>query len=209
MRRDAGDDAGWRGARDSSAWIARDGEAMATAGEDAGAADRELPAPVEAPADSGASPTRGRTSIVLHELWTRVGPADDPFEDRPQLVACNAAAVMSETLNEESVFSIETEACNYITVVQPTRRAIALGDTVKVRLWHFQLSAEEPAEAHAALQLDGMRIFDEHIPIPSPGGLVSRRVEATRAIPAGTPIYFHLHNHGANSWSLVEVSAGP
>lgn len=75
-------------------------------------------------------------------------------------------------------------------------------------LWHFELSADEPAEAHAALLVDGMPFFEERIPIPQVGGLISRQVRAARAIPAGTPIYFHLHNHGANSWSLVEVSVG-
>ena len=35
-----------------------------------------------------------------------------------------------------------------------------------------------------------------------------QQVRAERAIPAGAAVLFHLHNHGANSWALVEVSAG-
>jgi hypothetical protein len=52
-------------------------------------------------------------------------------------------------------------------------------------------------------------VLDERIPIPRPGGLIARQRTLERALPAGAPVYFHLHNHGANSWSLVEVSAGP
>lgn len=186
----------------------RDGGAIAEQTLDGGDAGGSVPG-AAARADAGMSAVRERASLVEHDRWLRVGTEDDPFDDRPVLVDCAPAAVMVETLGEERVFSVDTEACNYVTAVQSTLRDIRAGDTLKVRLWHFALSADAPAEAHAVLLVGDLPFFDERIPIPQAGGLIARQVKATRAIAAGTHIYFHLHNHGANSWSLVEVSVGP
>jgi hypothetical protein len=157
--------------------------------------------------DSGASSSR--SSLVLPELWMRLDAGADPFTDRLAMVDCRPDAVVAETLSGERVLGVETAFCNYLTAHQPAQRAVAAGEVLKVRLWHFELSADEPAEAHAVLQVDGLSVLDERIPIPSPGGLVVRQLRVERAIAKGAPLYFHLHNHGANSWALVEVSAGP
>jgi hypothetical protein len=154
----------------------------------------------------GAAP---RNALIAPELWLPVERFDDPFADRPDVPRCPMSAVMAEVLSGEPVFSVNTGECDYVTVSQPIERAVAAGETIRVRLWHFELSAPDPAEAHAALLVDGLAALDERIPIPQPGGLISRELRLTRAVPAGALVHFHLHNHGANSWSLVEVSAGP
>jgi hypothetical protein len=152
--------------------------------------------------------TFARSSLIIHELWWMVMPTEDPFDDRPDTARCERSGLMAELLADESVFSVDTGLCNYVTVSQSTLRDVAAGDTIKVRLWHFALSAPEPAQAHAAVLVDGLRVLDERVAIPGPGGLLSRELRAERAIPSGAPVYFHLHNHGSNSWSLVEISTG-
>lgn len=169
---------------------------------DPGEPDAAEPAPRDAGLISSA-----RENLVIHEFWST--PTEDPFDDRPADAGCNRAGIMPELLAEEPVFSVDTGFCGYITVAQPTLREIAAGQSIKVRLWHFELSAPMPAQAHAAVLVDGLHVLDELIPIPSPGGLLVRELVAPRAIPKGASVYFHLHNHGSNSWSLVEVSAGP
>jgi len=57
--------------------------------------------------------------------------------------------------------------------------------------------------------VDGVFLLDTRVAIPAPGGLIKSELRIDRPIAAGAPIYFHLHNHGQNSWALVEVSAGP
>jgi hypothetical protein len=161
------------------------------------------------PLDAGAPSTQVRSLLALPERWVPLDAAADPFDDRPALVHCLPEAVMAETLSAERVLGVDTGFCDYVTVTQPTLRAAAAGELLKVRLWHFELSAPEPAEAHAVLSVDGLRVLDERIAIPQPGGLISRQRVLERAVPAGAPVYFHLHNHGANSWALVELSAGP
>ena len=178
--------------------VAEDGAAPITM--EAGAAD--------AAADSSGQGA-GRAALVLPDSWTRLDVGTDPFTDRPVTVDCRPDGVAAELLADERVLGVDTGFCSYLTAQQATRRAVAAGEVIKVRLWHFELSAPEPAEAHAVILVDGLSVLDEHIPIPSPGGLIVRQLRVERDVPVGAPVYFHLHNHGANSWALVEVSSGP
>lgn len=179
----------------------------------ASSAEAATPSPPEEDAASASEPRPAaatfRTSLVDHDDWWRLDAAQDPFSDRIANVQCTPAGALAEVLADERAFGVDTGACNYLTAVQPAARAIAAGETLKVRLWHFELSAPEPAEAHAAVWVDGLPVLDERIPIPAPGGLLVRELLLERDVPAGAPVHFHLHNHGANSWALVEVSAGP
>jgi hypothetical protein len=159
--------------------------------------------------DAGTVSAAQRVNIVVPERWQILDAASDLFDDRPANVQCLAAGVMPETLSEERVLGVETGYCQYLSAHQPTRLEVKAGEVLKVRLWHFVLSAPEPAEAHAAVVVDGLTVLDERVSIPSPGGLLVRELLVERAIPAGAPVHFHLHNHGENSWALVEVSAGP
>ncbi len=172
---------------------------------DAGS-DASLP---DASAEAQLPVAAARTPLVLPERWQMLDAGTDPFDDRPATIDCSTAGVVPETLSEERVLGVETGWCNYLTALQPTQRAVQPGEVIKVRLWHFELSAPEPAEAHAAVHIAGLRVLDERIAIPQPGGLIVKQFTVEQAIPAGTPVHFHLHNHGANSWALVEVSAGP
>jgi hypothetical protein len=173
---------------------------------DAGVQEEE-DAEVEAsaPVDAGLAT---RENLVVHEFWSTLDATEDPF-DRPADAGCKRGGIMPELLADEPVFSVDTGFCPYITVSQPTLREVPEGHNIKVRLWHFELSAPQPAMAHAAVVVDDLHVLDEQIPIPSAGGLIVRELRAPHAIALGAPVYFHLHNHGANSWSLVEVSAGP
>ncbi|MET0284027.1 MAG: hypothetical protein ABW352_06140 [Polyangiales bacterium] len=160
-----------------------------------------------APAEAAAAPEEVGP-LVIHELWSMVDAEHDPF-DRPQDAGCNRAGVMPELLADEAVYSVDTGFCGYITATQTTLLPIAKGQRIKARLWHFELSAPQPAMAHAEVTVDGLAVLDEQVPIPSPGGLLVRELVAPRAIPKGAPAFFHLHNHGANSWSLVAVAVLP
>jgi hypothetical protein len=167
------------------------------------------PDPDAGPAVQDGAAQTGREAVLLPDDWIPVSAAADTFADRPALVTCSAGAVVAELLSAERVLGIDTGDCDYVTAAQPTKRAIAIGETIKVRLWHFELSAPEPAEAHAALAIDDLEVLNERVAIPRPGGLIVKQVRVDRPVPIGSQALFHLHNHGANSWALVEVSAGP
>jgi hypothetical protein len=150
-----------------------------------------------------------RGPLIEPDAWEIVSAADDPFPDRLPDASCPDGTHMPELLGAEPVFSVDTGDCTYITARQPALRDVVKGETLVARVWHFALYADEPAEAHVALRIGDTTVLDQTVPIPSEGGLIAVEDTAVSSFAAGTPIYFHLHNHGDNSWSLVELSAGP
>lgn len=147
--------------------------------------------------------------------WTALAPADDPFADhRPADAACPPGSWGGEPFAEQYTLEVQTGpgACRWLSARQPTLSPVAAGDPIRIRLWHFALTPERPgerAEAHAALALAGDVIWERRVVIPAEGGLLLDTVAAPRTLPAGAPLVFHLHNHGANTWNLLEVLARP
>lgn len=168
--------------------------------------------------DSSAEPTDGpvglapharRVSLVDHTIWTRVAEDDDLFGDRPASVYCDEISAAPELLSGVVAFGVDTGGCNYVTVREPSRDYVAAGETLSVRLAHFALTAPSNSEAHLVVRLDDVVLLEERIPIPSAGAVLNRDVTAPRDIPIGAPLYFHVHNHGDNSYALATVTTGP
>lgn len=147
--------------------------------------------------------------LVDHDDWTLVEEADDPFDDRPADFDCEPAGYGGEPLGGTYTFEIDTGLCAYATARTTTLLPIVGGDTVRVRQWHTDLTAPEPAEAHLALTIGGEPFLDEAVPIPRAAEMIEVDTEATRRFPAGTEVFFHLHNHGSNTWNLVDVEVRP
>ena len=142
--------------------------------------------------------------------WSDADPDLDPFADRrPESWSCPPEAYRAEELAGVWVYSVETQNCDWLTLTQPTLLPLAAGDRVQMNVWHFQLIAPEPATALIGLATEAGVLVEVEEPIPSPSRMVQLSFTATDPIPAGTDLYFHLNNHGANSWHLVEVLLNP
>lgn len=152
-----------------------------------------------------ASPPPGRFDLVDPDLWRPIPLPSDPVPPARE-VRCDPRGFGAEQLGPAYVFSVDTGDCDHLTVRQVTRAAIYAGDTVRLALWHFELTAPAPATGVAQVNLDGALVFDEQVPIPRPAALRESSYVATASVPAGAPVWFHVHNHGANSWSLVELT---
>lgn len=135
------------------------------------------------------------------ERWRRVEAGEDPFADRPQTFRCNAGGHQVEG----ETYEVETDKCAYLTAVQPSLRAIAAGDRVESVMWHQFLVADEPAEAHLAVRLGAYVIAEARPTLPFPPEFYTTVWTAPADIEAGTPIYIHVHNHGANSYNFGGV----
>lgn len=153
-------------------------------------------------------------------------PAEDPFAPlRTSEHFCDDTCHFAEFLQVgEYSYSVDSAYCNYLTVVQETRSAIAPGDEILIRFWHFALNAPDPGRAYVAIQIGDRIVWDARVPIPCRGGLMGMipggdcidtpgaadvdpaRFVADFSAPAGTPIYLHVQNHGDNNYSLVEAS---
>jgi hypothetical protein len=154
-------------------------------------------------------------SLVDHSLWSEVGAADDPWDDRPDPVDCSPLGWYPEDFGGEASLQILTGLCNYLTLEQPSAVAIAEGDLLHLRLVHFDLYATQrywrpyAPEAHVALTVDDQLVWEHRIPIPATADVYRPYVSAPFAAPEGAPVRFHLHNHGANTWNFIEASVDP
>jgi hypothetical protein len=151
--------------------------------------------------------TGERSSLVDHSLWAEV--VEDPFDDAPGEVICAPTATRVEVVDGLSSFEVDTGFCNYLTLEQPTLRTVFKGDRLDVRLGHGALVAEQAAEAHVAVLVGELVLWDDAVLIPSPPLDHEGFLIAPERVPKGTPVVLHLHNHGDNSWQFDEISVGP
>jgi hypothetical protein len=144
--------------------------------------------------------------LVDVSLWTPTAAEDDPLAaHRPATIDCPVAAWGAELGDLE----IQTGVCDYLALSQPGLRAIAPGEIVAVDLWHAELDAAEPATGHFALIVDDEAVADLEVEIPAVAAVYRVAWTATRSIPEGATIGLHLHNHGYNSWTVVDLRVEP
>ena len=137
-------------------------------------------------------------------------PEDDCVDFEPT-TSCITAYV-PECLGAFTVLAVYTRMpddrvplCNWITLEQPSLRAIGAGDRVEVRGFHSRLTAPVPGEAHIGLVIGDEQVLDYRVTIPTDSVFPDVEWTAPKAYPAGTPILFHVDNHGQNEYMLIEV----
>ena len=144
------------------------------------------------------SATPGIDSLVDLFLFEPVSADEDPFAShRPDEVDCEVGYAV-----EIAVFEVETDKCNYGTFAQPILVELDSTDQIRLVIWHLALWATEPAEAHVAIQIGENLIWEAFSPIPGAEEVWDITLDLDAPIPVGTPVYFHVHNHGYNSWRL-------
>lgn len=149
--------------------------------------------------DGGGAGPRG---LLDHAAWGPAPAEADAFpEHRPDPVVCDEASLFENL----GVLEVETDLCNYVSLVQPIARRLDPGDRIRFAFWHLQLFAAEPAEAHLALLIGGELITEYRVPIPSGAYIETRELIVPRALAAGASAQLHLHNHGQNHWRIGPV----
>lgn len=107
--------------------------------------------------------------------------------------------------NEDGALEVETGYCSYLSLSQPSLTGVAAGDVVHLVLWHGDLAFDEPAEAHVVISLDSQIIWEEQVAIPAEANIFDTRVTVPFDAPAGSKVEYHLHNHGYNTWTLLQL----
>lgn len=148
-------------------------------------------------------PRAVRLELVDNARWEPLDVSDDPFAaHRPSPVRCPELAI----LLEGEVLEINTELCNYFAVVQALPQTLRPCEPVQLVMTHEALFFDEPATAHVALHIGEHLVWEERVDIPGPRGLLAPTFQVPEEIPAGSPVKFHLHNHGVNTWNLLSVT---
>jgi hypothetical protein len=167
-----------------------------------------------APPDDAGTPTAAPAPpadpvpLVDIVAFREADPDLDPFRDMaPDPRICESPSFLIE---EDSVGSrileVRTDVCNYITLSQPALEPIKRGDEIHLLLWHNTLGLDAPAVGYAALQLGDQLAWSVEVPIPSEAASYSPVFDAPGDLPAGSLVYLHVHNHGANSWRFGELT---
>lgn len=124
-------------------------------------------------------------------------------------------AYVPECLDSFTVLAVYTRVlsnpslglCDWITLTQPSLRDIRAGDRVEVRMRHSELTAPVPNEdARMTFVIGDQVVLDYTVLIPSPFRFPSVVWTAPADVPAGTPLLFHVDNHGSNEYMLIEVN---
>lgn len=182
-------------------------DAAVATNETADASKPDIPPPVKPTPPSRVVPP---TSLVDHSLWIPATAAEDPFDDRPALpFECPEEGGYQVF---EGSFEVDTDFCDYMTAWQPSLKAAKAGDVIFLDFWHLDLmvpESGEPQDAHVAVQIGDDLVWEVTLPIPSPSGILEPTVLLPSAVELGTPIYFHVHNHGPNSYRLLRVETQP
>ena len=160
------------------------------------------------PAETG-SPEPPRGMLVDHALWSTVDLSEDPFDDglAAEDVTCPSTSWTVE-VGAPPPLELDSGACNYLLLRQPSLRAVEPGEVIRVELGHAALYADTAAEAHAEIRLGDLVLWDTREEIPCQAAFDVALTTATAPIPAGTPVWVHIHNHGDNTWNVYTVDAG-
>ena len=148
-----------------------------------------------------------RKVLVDHDLWRLATVEEDPWrEARPADPSCDVTGRQPEDFAGQYSFGIDIALCGYTTVVQETLEDVCAGESILVWLWRFALTGPEGSEAHIAVQIGDELVFEDVVPIPNTSALKVDSYPVTKSHPAGTPITFHVRNHGNNSYQLLELA---
>lgn len=142
--------------------------------------------------------------LLDHTKWTASLPEMDPFRVIwPDAARCDGDFAWHI---EQDALEVDTGICTFVTLQQPLLASIKRGDSIKLGLWHVQLSSEIAAEAVVQLRTGTETLWSLTIPLPARANYLEPRFSAPANVAAGVPLYFHVHNHGANSWYLLYLS---
>jgi hypothetical protein len=151
-----------------------------------------------------------RTELVAMDAWVLVAPADDPFGPPADAALCTEADIRMEPFGVGGPVALDVDTgggCGWATLVQPLQHDVAAGEDVNVRVFYFSQTRFPAAEAEIAIGFGDEVFWSERVPIPTSSDVTPRApLPAAAPIAAGTPTYFHVGNHGDNSWNLLELS---
>lgn len=141
-------------------------------------------------------------SLIDVNDWEEQGAAGDTFAaHRPAVVDCPS----NSWYNEDGALEVETGFCNYLSVAQSSKTAIAQGDTLHLVLWHGNLAFDAPATGHVGIAVDGNIVWEETVDIPGGANIFDVRTTADFSAPAGSKVEYKVSNHGYNTWTLLEL----
>lgn len=137
---------------------------------------------------------------IAAETWESATPEEDPFvADLAGRVRCSPFAYRLEA----GWLEVTTTDCNYATLVHHLGEEVLAGDVVRGEVAWATLASFEPAIGTLAFATADLGVLWKHeVSIPGAADIVRVELTFARPAPAGTALYFHVQNHGYNTWQL-------
>jgi hypothetical protein len=117
------------------------------------------------------------------------------------VVRCDAR----DAREESGGLEISTIDCNSATLVQPLERDLAVGSQLSVLVWWATLASDAPARAELELRIGETTLWTLGVDIPGEADVADPIIVIDREFLSGAPVYFHLHNHGYNTWNINRI----
>lgn len=150
-------------------------------------------------------------SLVEPTAWQVAEAAADPFwQARPPntepCVEFWTDVEDSAPIIDGTWFKVETAKCNYLTAAQPLLEAVKEGDSLEVMMHHYPIIFGEGPYTLAVQIGAGPVAWMRTTPaVPLGQTWIQETFTAPSEAPAGTPIYWHVQNHGKNEWALYDI----
>jgi hypothetical protein len=141
-------------------------------------------------------------------VWTAATVAEDPFvefELDEGRVRCSPFAFRLEA----NWLEVTTTDCNYATLVYRFSREVLAGEVIIGEIAWATLASLEPAVGTLAFATArGGVLWTHQVSIPGLADIVTVEFALTESAPAGSALYFHVRNHGYNTWQLSPLTLG-
>ncbi|HBU47730.1 MAG TPA: hypothetical protein DEB46_05410 [Myxococcales bacterium] len=161
--------------------------------------------PIVEEVDSGTPYAPGPDSLIDHRLWIFHGVAPgDPWSDVLEGEEPPACPDFAYGIYD-GLWDVDTGFCDYQTFRQDTLLDLSPGDGIQIEMWHLQLWAPQDAMATVGLAIEGHPVWEVEIAIPNDYQFYNPLLRVDRFIPAGTTLYYHVHNHGLNTYRLLDI----
>lgn len=145
------------------------------------------------------------TDLVLGDQWELMNIMMDPHRHYQE---GREVCLVTDFGVEYGGVELSTRLCDYATLTQGIQNDLKVGDLLEVTLWHSPLISDTPAEGQMIISLGDIDLWSTKLVIPSPAQSWTEVIEISQNIAEGTPILFHVRNHGANTYTLLSVKRG-
>ena len=140
--------------------------------------------------------------LVTAEGWSLVPLEADPFADRYADQPCDERGASVEN----GLIEIDTTLCRFATLMHPALLSVRADEPIVAVMFHDSLfTEEEDAFGTSIVALGSNLWWEETIAIPRSSEVYPREELAGVDLEVGDPIYWHVDNHGGNSWNLSHI----
>ncbi|HCH65037.1 MAG: hypothetical protein CL927_13535 [Deltaproteobacteria bacterium] len=145
--------------------------------------------------------------MLAHDGWVYALPEADPFYTHaPEADPCPSVGYKAEN----GFFELETDYCAVASFSQATPVDLPAGTRLRMVVWNLDLWAPDPGyEALQFLRLGDTEVWSRTTPVPGDESVEEVFLDLTADLPAGTVAWYHLRNHGVNSWRIGDVELAP